>query len=385
MNQRPTIDKESFLKLLAAWNVPSAFNADFLYETYLYAMEGVGSISEESSFVAGLGLNQAQVILYILNEHAFYLSTHPNEKQEDVVAKEEYQGFLASVALDKYFTNEHLAYRMGSLTSRFSPNMSTLDLYLNFILGMLSRYRHGDPKETLIVDIMSKGFQVCKCVASLIEGGYETEAFSTWRTLHENECILTILVKHGVPAMERYLRHIRYGIAFRGGLGSKEETDKVFEEIKGTMKEIGLKSKDMKRFIEYGWLLGVKDVMNVEGFKFNFRDGVQRVAGLSAYSKVYEMSSEVAHSSPILIYSRKNYFFSVVMLNLYESFFRLEKVFTSLYMSTVSQQERERYVRMRQLYYWELIAAYEKEKQGFARLQGNKKEAPKPEETKNEE
>ena len=385
MNQRPTIDKESFLKLLAAWNVPAAFNADFLYDTYLYAMEGVGSISEESSFVAGLGLNQAQVILYILNEHAFYLSTHPNEKQEDIIAKEEYQGFLASVALDKYFTNEHLAYRMGSLTSRFSPNMSTLDLYLNFILGMLSRYRHGDPKETLIVDIMSKGFQVCKCVASLIEGGYETEAFSTWRTLHENECILTILVKHGVPAMERYLRHIRYGIAFRGGLGSKEETDKVFEEIKGTMKEIGLKSKDMKRFIEYGWLLGVKDVMNMEGFKFNFRDGVQRVAGLSAYSKVYEMSSEVAHSSPILIYSRKNYFFSVVMLNLYESFFRLEKVFTSLYMSTVSQQERERYVRMRQLYYWELIAAYEKEKQGFARLQGNKKEAPKPEEPQNEE
>ena len=385
MNQRPTIDKESFLKLLAAWNVPAAFNADFLYDTYLYAMEGVGSISEESSFVAGLGLNQAQVILYILNEHAFYLSTHPNEKQEDIIAKEEYQGFLASVALDKYFTNEHLAYRMGSLTSRFSPNMSTLDLYLNFILGMLSRYRHGDPKETLIVDIMSKGFQVCKCVASLIEGGYETEAFSTWRTLHENECILTILVKHGVPAMERYLRHIRYGIAFRGGLGSKEETDKVFEEIKGTMKEIGLKSKDMKRFIEYGWLLGVKDVMNMEGFKFNFRDGVQRVAGLSAYSKVYEMSSEVAHSSPILIYSRKNYFFSVVMLNLYESFFRLEKVFTSLYMSTVSQQERERYVRMRQLYYWELIAAYEKEKQGFARLQGNKKETPKPEEPQNEE
>ena len=385
MNQRPTIDKESFLKLLAAWNVPAAFNADFLYDTYLYAMEGVGSISEESSFVAGLGLNQAQVILYILNEHAFYLSTHPNEKQEDIIAKEEYQGFLASVALDKYFTNEHLAYRMGSLTSRFSPNMSTLDLYLNFILGMLSRYRHGDPKETLIVDIMSKGFQVCKCVASLIEGGYETEAFSTWRTLHENECILTILVKHGVPAMERYLRHIRYGIAFRGGLGSKEETDKVFEEIKGTMKESGLKSKDMKRFIEYGWLLGVKDVMNMEGFKFNFRDGVQRVAGLSAYSKVYEMSSEVAHSSPILIYSRKNYFFSVVMLNLYESFFRLEKVFTSLYMSTVSQQERERYVRMRQLYYWALLADYEKEKQGFARLQGNKKETPKPEEPQNEE
>jgi hypothetical protein len=75
---------------------------------------------------------------------------------------------IASVAVDKYFTNEHLAYRMGTLTSRFNPSMSTIDLFLNFILGMLSRYKQGDPKTTLIVDIMNKGFQMAKCVASLL-------------------------------------------------------------------------------------------------------------------------------------------------------------------------------------------------------------------------
>lgn len=360
------IDKNAFVQLLKSWNVPDYFDVDFLYETYLYSLEGVSNIAGQSAFIAGLGLDSVQVILYIINEHGFYLTTHPDKTQEELVKDEEYQSFLASVSLDKYFTNEHLAYRMGSLTNRFAPNMSTIDLYLNFILGMLSRYKQGDPAQTLIVDIMNKGFQVCKCVASLLEGGYETEAFSTWRTLHENECILHILVKHGAPTMKEYLKHIRYGVAFRGGLKTKEETDEVFAEIKGTMKEIGLKSKDMKRFIEYGWLLGVKDVMKEEGFKFNFRDGVQRVAGLRNYSKVYEMSSEVAHSSPILIYSRKNYFYSIALLNLYESFFRLEKIFTSLYMSTVSEEERSRYVRMRQLYYWEIISAYEIEKRRFA-------------------
>ena len=360
------IEKDAFIALLKSWNVPESFDFDFLYDTYLYSLEGVSNIAEQSSFVAGLGLNPIQIILYLINEHGFYLSTHPNKSQEELKNDEEYQSFLASVALDKYFTNEHLAYRTGSLTNRFAPNMSTIDLYLNFILGMLSRYKQGDPSQTLIVDIMNKGFQVSKCVASLLEGGYETEAFSTWRTLHENECILHILVKYGAPVMERYLKHIKYGVAFRGGLATKEETDEVFVEIKETMKEVGLKSKDMKRFIEYGWLLGVKDVMKEEGFKFNFRDGVQRVAGLRNYSKIYEMSSEVAHSSPILIYSRKHYFYSIALLNLYESFFRLEKIFTSLYMSTVGEDERNRYIRMRQLYYWEILTAYDQEKKRFS-------------------
>ena len=384
MNREP-IDKSAFIALLKSWNVPSFFDVDFLYDTYQYSLDGVSNIAEQSSFVAGIGLNSIQIILYILNEHGFYLSTHPDKTQESLAQDESYQSFLASVALDKYFTNEHLAYRMGSLTNRFSPSMSTIDLYLNFILGMLSRYKQGDPAQTLIVDIMNKGFQVSKCVASLLEGGYETEAFSTWRTLHENECILHILVKYGDPVMKQYLKHIRYGIAFRGGLKTKEETDEVFAEIKSTMKEIGLKSKDMKRFIEYGWLLGVKDVMKEEGFKFNFRDGVQRIAGLRSYSKVYEMSSEVAHSSPILIYSRKRYFYSMALLNLYESFFRIEKIFTSLYMSTVREEERARYVRMRQLYYWELKAAYEIEKSQFSLPKQETKEIENNSEEKTEE
>ena len=138
-------------------------------------------------------------------------------------------------------------------------------------------------------------------------------------------------------------------------------------EIKSRMKEHDLKSKDMKRFIEYGWLLAIDKVSETEGFKLNFRDGVQRVAGLSNYSKVYEMSSEIAHSSPLLIYSEKNYFYHITILNLYESFFRLEKIFASIYMSTVGEEERQRYLSMRSLYFGELLASYNMKKAEFTR------------------
>ncbi len=365
--------KRYYFEMLKALGVPSQLDYDFLYSCYRYCKDGVEDLVSISPEIAKMSINPAELALYIANEHAFYLATHKEEKQEDILKKEDYISMIASIAMDKYFTNEHLAFRMGSFTNRYAPSSSTLDLYLNFILGMLSHYKQGNPAETLVVDIMNKGFQMAKCVSNLLENGFETEAFSTWRTLHENECILQIIVKYGEPVMKRYNRHLTYAVAFRGGIPSKEETDAIFVEIKDGMHEIGLKSKDMKRYIEYGWLLGVPGVMKIEGFKFNFRDGVERVAGLGNYSKIYEMSSEIAHSSPLLIYSKKNYFYLVTVLNLYESFFRLEKIFSSLYTSSVGEEQREAYVRMRKLYFDQLMACYQLEKKAFINL-GNDKE-----------
>ncbi|MBO5529479.1 MAG: hypothetical protein J6A47_09275 [Bacilli bacterium] len=360
--------KERFNQLLQSVGVPAAFDRDFLYQAFTLAFEGAKNVGQVAPSIGELAVNPVSLALYLINEHAFYLSTHPDKKQEDVVNDDNYLSFLASVSLDKYCTNEHLGFQNGKLTSRYSPFMSTIELYLNFILGMLSRYKRNDPKQTLVVDIMSKGFNIAKCVASLLEGGFETEAFSSWRTLHENECILQVLIKNGHTAVEAYLRHMKYAAAFRGALESKEATDEVFVEIKANMKSFDLKSKDMKRYIEYGWLYALPGVENPADIKLNFRDGVEKFAGLSAYSKIYEMSSEIAHSSPLLIYSRKNYVFHIALLNLYESFFRLEKIFTSIYMSTIGEDEKQRYVQMRNLYYWELQAAYAQIRRSFAQF-----------------
>lgn len=43
-----------------------------------------------------------------------------------------------------------------------------------------------------MIDILHKGFRMCDCIIQLLFSGFETEAFSTWRTLHETECIARI-------------------------------------------------------------------------------------------------------------------------------------------------------------------------------------------------
>ena len=182
-----------------------------------------------------------------------------------------------------------------------------------------------------------------RCILGLVTDGYETEAFASWRTLHECECTLLLLEKYGDPIINRYLIHMQYGIVFKKEDLEDEKGTKIFNDMKEEMRELGLKSKDIKKYIEYGWLYEIPGVKEDLEFKLNFRDGLQKLAGLSMYSSRYEMSSEIIHSTPMLIYSNKEYFFFVTLLSLYESFFRLEKVFVSLFSKQVSEEQMQRY------------------------------------------
>lgn len=366
------LEKDKFNTILENINYPKSLDWNFLYDIYESTSESAKQVFDQSVFSRMTPLNPIALILYICNEYAYYINVNNITDIERLNKSEEYQSSLASISLDKYFTNEHFSYKSKSVGNKYSPQISTISLYLNFILGALKKFKHNNPEETLVVDMLDKGFSMGKCIVDLLTNGFETEAFSTWRTLHETECILTVIMKYGAPVVQKYLVHMNYALAFRGGLNDKEKTDAVFEQIKEEMRVLDLKSKDMKRYIEYGWLLGVEGVSKLEGFKFNFRDGVERVAGLTQYSKTYEMSSEIAHSSPLLIYSKKDSFYMITLLNLYESFFRLEAFFLKGYVNSVSEDEKTRFEMMRKVYYTELIQIHKSEQQRFVAMNTKK-------------
>ena len=90
------------------------------------------------------------------------------------------------------------------------------------------------------------------------------------------------------------------------------------------------------------------------------------------YSKRYELSSEIIHSTPLLIYSNKEYFYYMTLLSLYESFFRLEKVFVSLFSKRVSEVQMKQYEEMRKVYYSQLVIIHKREMETFKRFQTNR-------------
>ncbi len=374
------LTRQNFEEILNELNAPKDIDIKYLYDIYDAVIDAIDLVISNVANFKFIPVNNVVVILYIINEFLYSVNNLPKEKKEEFMNDDDMSSMLASVCCDKYLTNEQLNYKSKTFLNRFEPPISTLSLYLNFTLNTINQIRVKDQKSELVKRMLFKAFSLSKCITDLLLGGYETEAFSTWRTLHENESILICLIKYGKPMFDEYFKHISYVLAYRHQL-KQEEQDKIFVQIKEEMKAHNLKSKDMKKFIEYGYLYTIKN-FEEDQYKLNFRDGVEKAAGLSSYAKVYEMCSEIAHSSPLLLLSDKRYFMPITLINLYESFFRLEQIFEAHFKNYSSEKDFIAYENLKKVYMKQLLAIYDDIKKRFLILQSRNLQNKKIDENK---
>ena len=343
-------------------NVP--LNVDYIYDVYQMANEAIDMLNAQNTQIEVKEVNQFDLLLYCIGEYHYSVSNLKPEEIENFHKNEDYPSSMASVAADKYLSLSMFNHVEKKLANRFLPPASSLNMYINFMLNIVKGYKKNDPQSTLISDLLMKSLTISRCILENLLNGYETEAFSSWRTLHECECTLILLDKYGEPLINNYLKHMNYGLAFNNAIQDKAKQDEIFYAMKDEMRGYELKSKDIRKYIEYGWLYQIVD-KDDDSFKLNFRDGLEKLAGLSQYAKRYEISSEIIHSTPLLIYSNKEYFYYMTLLSLYESFFRLEKVFVSLFSKRVSEEQMRQYGEMRKVYYSQLAIIHKRELEYF--------------------
>ena len=361
-------NKEQFAKVLSTIESNIPFNIDFMYEVYDISFSAISDLVENNVLAPAAFINSFNIINYIIGEYTYALESRNKDEQENFLKNENTIIMMASVVSDKYTTMDFFPSKEKSLSNKYVPPISSLDTYLNFTLNMLNRGEKNNPKNTLITDLLHKTISIARCVLELLVNGFETEAMALWRTLHECECILKILSQNDESVINAYLKHMNYTIAYRNGAGSKEDTDKIFLQIKAEMALHDLKSKDIKKFIEYGWLYYTNEIKNVSSFKLNFRDGLEKLAGLEMYAKVYEQTSEIVHSTPMLIYSSRVYYYLTALINTYESFFRIEQVFKKIFDIKANEMQKNQYENMRRVYYSQLIAIHKNETSRFKQL-----------------
>ena len=362
-------DKKQFELIVSAVTLPKYSSLDFVYDVYVSAVDLINDLIDSQIIPHSQYISPSDIIFFVLGEYVYSIASRSEEEANAFNQNDGIKQSMGSVVVDKYIGLSVLPFKEKKIVNKFLPNASSLSLYLNVISNILNNYHKNDPNYTLINDLLVKSISLSSCILELLIDGYESEAFATWRTLHECECTLIILEKYGDPAIEAYLKHMKYGIAFKDGFNDKSQQDKIFEEIKKEMKLHDLKSKDMKKFIEYGWLYSLETVQNDETFKLNFRDGLEKVAGLSNYSKTYERSSEIIHSTPMLFYANKEYYYFVTLLNLYESFFRLENIFVNSFAKYIPDEEKSKYREMRNVYFSQLINIHKREINNFKKWQ----------------
>ena len=365
--------KEQVTTIISNLRINIPMDVDYIFDVYETANEVIELLDKQTTQIEVKEVNQFDLLLYSVGEYSYSVSNLKPEDLEKFKANENYQSTMASVVADKYLSLSIFNHVEKKLANRFLPPASSLNMYINFMLNIVKGYKKNDPQSTLISDLLMKSLTISRCILENLLSGYETEAFSSWRTLHECECTLILLDQYGEPLINNYLKHMNFGLAFNNAIADKAKQDEIFYSMKDEMREYGLKSKDIRKYIEYGWLYQIVD-KNDETFKLNFRDGLEKLAGLSQYAKRYEISSEIIHSTPLLIYSNKEYFYYMTLLSLYESFFRLEKVFVSLFSKRVSPEQMKQYAEMRKVYYSQLVVIHQRELATFKRIQASRQE-----------
>ena len=361
------LSKNQFIEYSKVFANIGNFNVDYLFDVYEMAFDGLELLLDDNN-IGDFSINSSELISYIVGEFIYSTNLLNGESLDKFIKNESYKESMASVAADKYLSLSRYEHRENRFINKYLPPISSIHLYVNLMLNIVNTYPKNNPRNTLIIDLLNKTLSIAKSIISLLCDGYETQAFAIWRTLHECECTLILLDKYGDVAINAYLKHMRFGLAYKGAFENKEEEANVIQQIKSEMQLVGLKSKDMKKYIEYGWMNAIEDAKNIENFKLNFRDGLEALAGLHHYSSLYMTSSEILHSTPLLIYSNEKYFYYATLLNLYESFFRIEQVFMTLFFSRVGDEGKVSYMNMRKLYYSQLVNIHNRESLVFRQM-----------------
>ena len=365
MSKFTPLPYEDFVKALTAIGAKANGQEEFLYSIYSYTVEGIEGLVEDNIFSNLQGINHLELIGYVLGEVMYFISLRNKEDLEVLKQDEKVIMSVSSIVADKYLSLTQFSYNAGSLISRFDPQISTLYVYVNFMLNILENFNKNDPQTSLMTDLFMKSISICKCTLDLLTRGFETEAFTCWRTLHECECTSIILFNNKIDVAKAYLRHMQFGLAFKDTISDKDKQTEIFMAMKEEMKQFDLKSKDIKKYIEYGWLYSVPGVKEDPDFKLNFRDGLEKVANLTMYSKRYEMSSEIIHGTPLLVYSNREYFYFMTLLSTYESFFRLEQIFSNIFSQISNEVQLKSYLQMRNVYYAQLVNIHKRESERF--------------------
>lgn len=352
-------NKKMFHELFVKMNYPKYIDEEFTYNVFEFVLFELSDKIDDSMF--NIISDSKMILSYIIGEINYLFSSSNEDKRNDLIKDNEFINAFSKKIVDKIFFNEYYSYNSIALIDKYNPLISSLRLYLNFILDKFTTIQTNQKIDLIILGMLRKAFLSCRSITSLLIEGFETEAFSTWRTIHETECIVKILFDHPYIS-STYERHLLYISAFRNEIENKEYQQMIIDEIKKHLKEHNLKSKDLKKYIEYGWIYSIENIEEkYPGIKLNFRNGIELVASLTEYSKLYEMSSEIAHSSPILIYSNKEYFLKKSIICVYETFLRLEKIFCEILKRT-SNADLSGFLNIRNVMISELNLYLEKEK-----------------------
>ena len=124
---------EVFLKLYRSRKYPQEFEG-YLFPIFEHI---VGNLSDRLSLypIQNKQIDLPICLRYLVEEHLYNMNMMNEEFMNKFMNSKEYTEHLYRIVCDKVFFNEYLEYKSQSFISRYNPLISSLTLFLNFILN----------------------------------------------------------------------------------------------------------------------------------------------------------------------------------------------------------------------------------------------------------
>ena len=291
-------------------------NADFIREMYERVKDRyVEELQNRKIRLRTLdGARLDEIVSYIYYYHLFHTSHLPEELTKKLESDEKYREMLVRDVAVYIVINEHLNVEKISNTSEYSPEIAAYNMACSYSLYILGSFKGTDRRMNGINNLFKKALVTIKSVIHLLAAGNSCDAVILWRHLHELECVLIVLCTKGEDLFFRYVKHMEY-FDMEGNPRAEELQQRLSEECKA----FGVKERNA--FINYGWLEYVDGFREGFGkeYRLNFKDGLQKIAGLSARHAAYASASKILHPSAWVVTIRDDKFYKFTVFELFRS------------------------------------------------------------------
>ncbi len=291
---------ERFINELLDYTLPKqraeyggfTFPRSFIAEMFIGVLERYRArLTMQGINPALYGVPAPDIIRYICGYHYAFTGGMDEKTRIAATHDESYRARLVADVAESIFILENIKTSAKRIINEYNPVYCRFNILLDYLLtvGLKGNAACKERTSKAVYKLFETAFLKLKGIMMLAAKGLEKEAIVVWRSLHELECVISVLCKYGKNTIEEFETFDRFS-------DPEHMDEKTRADYDEKTKAFGINLKnanEVDHFENYGWLGAVPD-LQLTKWNLNFRY-LEDLAGLSDKYKEYQVACDASH------------------------------------------------------------------------------------------
>ncbi len=237
------------------------------------------------------GVPAPDIIKYICGYHYAYTATLTEQQRIEKTRDEAYRSQLVTDVAESVFILENIKTSAKRIINEYNPVYCRFNILLDYLLtvGLRGNAACRERTSKAVYKLFETAFLKLKGIMMLTARGLEKEAIVVWRSLHELECVISVLCKYGRDVIEEFETFDRFSDPERMDEKTRADYDEKTKAFGINLKN----ANEVDHFENYGWVGAVPGVQRTK-WNLNFRF-LEDLAGLGDKYKEYQVACDASH------------------------------------------------------------------------------------------